>query len=487
MSCIDPLYRYASTLRRGAAWTVHRHAAPLVYRHAAPPVCCTPVVDANTDYSTSFNKYRYRSDSAYRSDYRHKYIFGTQTRLHSTSGTQRNTTGNKKYLYDLLGLSRNASKADIKRRYCELAKQHHPDVNHSDDAEEKMSELTSAYKVLIDDSKREQYDAFGDESDAGGGAWRNTTAKNLSSLFEELFSQKTDFTPRQRRGPDIQALLELSLEEAVFGCVRTVDLRDVDRPCSACDHTGSSTKAQPHTCNVCMGSGMMRTGTSNKNGRMQVNWFQLRPCTSCSGTGIEVKDPCRLCSGRGILRSASIEQQTVNIPKGVDSGMELRLQGRGHSGANGSPPGDLNLQVRVKPHSIFHRVGNDLHQMVGITLKQAAVGGTIQIAKLLPKGQYKGQSMRSPLNLPKEATPGATVRADDRDLPQGMRMFVTLKLLVPSEINAEQLSLLDKFQASSNDAETDRVLTREESLMNRGGVNEPHRRSWWSKLRTGWS
>jgi molecular chaperone DnaJ len=280
--------------------------------------------------------------------------------------------------YEVLGVSRTASDAEIKKAYRKQAMKYHPDRNAGDQAsEEQFKEVQQAYAVLSDANKRAAYDRFGHEGvnpGAGGGAGGfGGFGDVFDDLFENIFSggRSGGGRSRQERGSDLQLTIQLTLEEAAVGKQMEIKVpRHVN--CTVCEGSGAKKGSTPKTCEMCQGAG---------NVRIQQGFFSIQQaCPTCHGQGRVVVDRCLSCHGEGRVREEKL--LTVKIPVGVDNGDRVRLSGEGEAGAFGGPSGDLYVQISMKPHPIFHREGSDLRCEVPISFATAALGGSIEVPTL---------------------------------------------------------------------------------------------------------
>src|SRR5512143_471400 len=313
----------------------------------------------------------------------------------------------KRDYYDLLGISRNASEADIKKAFRKLARKYHPDVNPGSKTSEQMfKEINEAYEVLSDAKKKEQYDQFGHaafEQGFGQGAGPGqgqgfagfgrgadfSGAYGFEDIFGNIFGEKA----RQRgprKGEDVTYSVEVDLEDAIFGRTMQVDLRR-DVTCSTCGGSGSQPGTSPRTCPTCMGSGSVTQG----RGFMQMS----QTCPTCHGEGTINPNPCRICNGRGVVPQS--ERINVKIPPGVDNGSKVRVAGMGGPGEKGGPPGDVYIVTKVRPHPYFERKGDNLYSEAPVTVKEAALGDKIEIptvdglvALSVPAGVQTGQQLK---------------------------------------------------------------------------------------------
>jgi len=287
----------------------------------------------------------------------------------------------KRDYYEVLGVGRNASEAEIKKVYRRLAMKYHPDRNQGDaraEAEEQFKEAKEAYEVLSDARKRSAYDQFGhagvDPSAAGGGGFG--AGGGFRDIFEDMFGDifgtgMRGGRSRPYRGADLRYDLELSLEEAVFGTTSKIQVPTL-ATCGSCGGTGARKGTSPTTCGTCGGAGQVR---------IQQGFFTVQQtCPQCRGTGRVIRSPCEECRGTGRVRQH--KTLSVKIPPGVDTGDRIRLAAEGEGGENGGPPGDLYVQVAVREHPIFSREDNDLHCEVPISFGTAALGGELEVPTL---------------------------------------------------------------------------------------------------------
>ena len=348
----------------------------------------------------------------------------------------------KRDYYDVLGVERNASDAELKKSYRRLAMKYHPDRNTNDDssgAEDKFKEAKEAYEVLNDGQKRAAYDQFGHAglSGAAGGAGA-AGAGGFSDIFEDVFG---DIFGGGRggghghggvnRGSDSRYDLELSLEDAVAGT--TVKIRVPTRArCGTCSGSGAKKGSKPVTCETCAGHGQVR---------VQQGFFSIQQaCPKCSGKGTVISDPCGTCHGQGRVQES--KTLSVKIPPGVDEGDRIRLSGEGEAGEHGGPSGDLYVQVRVKPHTLFQRNNADLICEVPIDVVTASLGGEIEIPTL---------SGRVKLKVPVETQTGKVFRLRGKGArtvhsDKAGDLLCQVSVETPVKLTAEQKEILKHFQ-----------------------------------------
>ncbi|AGA91259.1 chaperone protein DnaJ [Thioflavicoccus mobilis 8321] len=304
----------------------------------------------------------------------------------------------KRDYYEVLGVQRNASEADIKKAYRRLAMKYHPDRNPNDkDSEQRFKEINEANEVLSDPKKRSAYDQFGHAGVGGAGGFGGPGdfggAGSFSDIFGDVFGDifgARGGGRRSNRGADLRYDLALTLEEAVAGKdvkIRIPTLVD----CQFCGGSGAKPGTKPKTCPTCSGSGQVR---------MQQGFFSIQQtCPQCRGTGQIVVEPCTHCHGAG--RVEERKTLSVKVPAGVDTGDRIRLAGEGERGEQGGPAGDLYVQIAVKDHPIFTRDGNDLYCEVPIGFATAALGGELEVPTLhgkvmlkIPHGTQTGKLFR---------------------------------------------------------------------------------------------
>ncbi len=363
-------------------------------------------------------------------------------------------TATKRDYYEVLGVSRGASEADIKKAFRKLARKYHPDVNPGDKtAEHKFKEINEAYEVLSDAKKRQQYDQFGHAAfEAGFGQGPSGTGPGFEGftqgaeyfrgggfedIFGNMFGEREARQRGPRRGEDITYTVEIDLEDAIFGKTMQVDLRR-DVTCSTCNGSGSQPGTSPRTCPTCMGSG------SVSQGRGFLSFAQ--PCPTCHGEGTINPNPCRTCGGSGVMPKS--ERINVKIPPGVDNGSKVRVAGMGGPGERGGAPGDVYIITRVRPHFYFERKGDNLYSEVSVSAREAALGDKIEIptvdgivALTITPGTQSGQQLK----LKGKGVPhlGGGGVGDH---------YVTIKVVTPtglSERGKELLRELDRLHPSN--------------------------------------
>jgi molecular chaperone DnaJ len=342
--------------------------------------------------------------------------------------------------YEVLGVTAEASDADLKKAFRALAMQYHPDRNPGDkQAEERFREASEAYAVLSDPDKRAHYDRFGVAPGAGsaGGGFES----GFGSLFEDIFENFLGGGGRGRRsratrGEDLQYELKITLEEAAAGLESKIEIPRL-QTCQTCTGTGTETGTRKVPCDACGGRGEVRMS----HGFLTV----ARPCPKCLGEGQINKTPCKRCRGEGRQRTETL--LSVKIPAGIDDGMQMRLSGEGSSGLNGGPPGDLYVLVHVREHPMFARNGGDLYCDLPVSFPQLALGAELEVPVL--GGTAK-------LKVPSGSQPGQVLRLRGRGMPRlrerghGDACY-RLLLEVPAKLNAAQREALEAFEAASKD------------------------------------
>jgi molecular chaperone DnaJ len=339
-------------------------------------------------------------------------------------------------LYDVLGVGPQASDDEIKRAYRKLARELHPDVNRDPEAERRFKEVSAAYQTLSDPARRRQYDLFG--SGQGGGVPDFFPFGDMGDIFDVFFGggvgsrRRSRRRTRTQRGEDLFLQLTLSFEEAAFGIQKEVSLDSLEA-CATCQGSGCEPGTHPSRCTRCGGTGEIQDVSRSVFGTVMT----ARPCTLCEGTGEEIAAPCKDCGGEG--RISKRQDLTVEIPAGVSDGMELRVSSGGQEGRQGGQPGDLYVALKVKPHPIFERRGQDLVCALPVPMTQAALGADIEIPTL------DGEPERVRVDPGTEA--GTVIRLRGRGVPHlGRRgrgdLYVTVLVETPKAGNREEESLL---------------------------------------------
>jgi molecular chaperone DnaJ len=342
----------------------------------------------------------------------------------------------KRDYYEILGVSRTASAAEIKKSYRRLAMKHHPDRNTEDaDASRRFREVREAYDVLNDPEKRAAYDQFGHAGVRGrSGGPGGFSAEGFSDIFGDVFGDIFGAGRRGRsqvfRGADLGYELRLDLEQAVAGDEIAIDV-PTQVSCDECDGSGGAPGSEPSQCPTCGGVGQVR---------MQQGFFSIQQtCPACKGAGQVITDPCKRCHGRG--RVAKTRKLSVKVPAGVDDGDRIRLSGEGEAGLNGGPPGDLYVEIRVNPHKLFSRNGSDLNCEVPVSFATVTLGGEVELPTLVGHVALK---------IPAGTQSGKVFRLRGKGLPalggygKGDEL-VTVVIEVPETLSERERELLEQL------------------------------------------
>jgi molecular chaperone DnaJ len=342
----------------------------------------------------------------------------------------------KRDYYEVLGINRGASQEEIKRSYRRLARQYHPDVNKSPEAEARFKEINEAYQVLSDEQKKSMYDRFGHAGVQGRGFDTDFGFPDISDIFDDLFGgfggMRTRASARRgpRRGADLRYDLSLSFEEAIFGCEKTLGVARLE-PCPRCSGVGAEPGTSPIRCPQCNGTGEVR--------RVLGPLVSVTPCPRCRGEGEIVTTLCSECKGEKQVRRTRNLQ--IKVPAGVDDGTQIRLSGEGELGSRGGPPGDLYLFLSVKPHRYFRRKGSDLYLDLSINITQAALGDEVKTPTL--EGEED-------LTIPAGTQSGDTFRIRGKGVPRLRRngrgdLLVTVLVRTPVNLTEKQKTLLQEL------------------------------------------
>lgn len=367
----------------------------------------------------------------------------------------------KRDYYETLGVSKQASEQELKKAYRRIAMKFHPDRNPDDEgAEDKFKEASEAYEVLSDSNKRASYDQFGHAGVEGAGGMGGAGAGgfgNFSDIFGDVFGDIFGGAGgRGRGGPargaDLRYTLELSLEDAVRGTTVKIEVPTLVS-CDLCNGSGAKSGSRPSPCTTCGGIGQVR---------MQQGFFSVQQtCPTCRGRGSVITDPCGKCHGQG--RVEETKTLSVKVPPGVDSGDRIRLGGEGEAGMEGGPPGDLYVQVAVKPHEIFEREGKNLYCEVPTAFVEAALGGELEVPTL--DGRVK-------LKVPPETQTGKLFRLRSKGVTPvrgGATGDLMCRVVVETPVNlsSKQKELLREFSESMSDKK-----------------NSPRQNSWFEGMKS---
>ncbi len=370
--------------------------------------------------------------------------------------------------YDILGVSRDASQEEIKKAYRRLAREYHPDANPDDpQAEEKFKRVNKAYRVLSDPDKRAQYDQFGhtaDDFQAGQGDFGDFSGfrgfedmGGFEDIFDTIFGGarrgRRERRDRPRKGRDLQTTIEIEFQEAFDGTVKTLRIPRRES-CPTCGGSGAKPGTSPRTCPDCNGTGEVRSRRSTAFGQ----FVSVQTCRRCGGKGEIIDEVCPECRGRGhVRRRREIE---IDVPAGVKDGTRLRMPGEGEPGENGGRPGDLYVQVRVRPHEVFEREGDDLKMSKKIGVAQAALGTEVEVPT--PEGE------EVTLEVPAGTQDGKILRLRGKGMPRVRGrgrgdLNVQVKVKIPEKLSKEEKELFAKLA----EIRDEKVVPEDDDLLNR--------------------
>jgi len=347
--------------------------------------------------------------------------------------------------YKILGVDKNATKAEIKRAYKRLAKKYHPDLNEGEESAEKFKEINEAASILGDDTKKANYDRFGTtEGTAGfeGFDFRDFMSDigdfgfDFDNIFDTFFGggRKRAST----RGSDLVYELEITLEDAYHGAKREITFPRLEK-CAKCNGTGAESKTDIERCNECNGSGYARRTQRTPFGIFSTT----TTCSKCKGRGEYIKNECSVCDGTGVVKKT--RKIEIDIPKGAEGGLKLRISGEGQAGEKGAPPGDLYVVLYQKRHKTFQRDGNDIYLEIPISFAKAALGGTIEVPTIEGKATLK---------IPPGTQTDTIFRMKSKGIPS-LRGYGTgnqnVKVIVdvPKKLSKKQKELLKEFEKES--------------------------------------
>ncbi|TVR69214.1 MAG: molecular chaperone DnaJ [Sphaerobacteraceae bacterium] len=352
--------------------------------------------------------------------------------------------------YEVLGVSRSASRDEIRKSYRRLAREFHPDINKADDAEDRFKEINEAYEVLGDDEQRQVYDRFGHagvngQSNGGGRAQDPFGFGGGGSPFGDIFETFFGGSSRGRgrrapsRGADLETSMEIDFEEAVFGVDREIEIQRLEE-CDDCGGSGARDGSEPATCPECNGAGETRRVQQTLLGQ----FMTAAPCNRCSGQGTVISNPCFTCQGTGRMRKN--RSLVVSVPAGIDGESTLRLSGQGEQMPNGVP-GNLFVRIRVRPHEFFKRDGQNILLDVPANIAQAILGTEIEVPTV------DGTVM---MDVPAGTQPGQQFRLRGKGVPDvrtGVRgdQIVTMRVVMPTELTSRQRELFEELAESLNE------------------------------------
>ncbi|MFQ5861403.1 MAG: molecular chaperone DnaJ [Dehalococcoidia bacterium] len=346
----------------------------------------------------------------------------------------------KRDYYEVLNVPRNASEEEIKKAFRKLAMEYHPDRNKKPKAEERFKEIYEAYQVLSDPQRRSRYDRFGHAGIATDGGFARDFEGfdifgGLGDIFESFFGEAaTRFRHTSRRGEDLHTQVTISLEDAVFGAERELEVTRTEA-CEHCRGKGMEPGSGSVTCSTCRGAGQVKRSQRSIFGQ----FVQVTTCPTCGGKGSMITQPCTVCHSGGYQRRK--RKLRVSIPVGVEDGTQIRLAGEGNAGSNGGPAGNLYLTVSIQPHPLFQRRGKDLVYELPIHFVHAALGHLVEVPTL--EGQER-------LTIPPGTQAGKVFKLHGRGVPslhsnRRGNLLVLVRVVVPTKLNAYQRRLLEEF------------------------------------------
>ena len=348
----------------------------------------------------------------------------------------------KRDYYEVLGVPRDADDTTIKSAYRRLARQFHPDVNKSADAEDRFKEVNEAYEALSDAEKRQMYDRYGHAASQGGFGQGPMSGGfgGFGDIFEEFFGGFTGGRTAPRgpaRGNDLRFDLELDFNEAVFGAEKEIEIQRMEI-CATCQGSGAEPGTQPVRCPQCNGTGEVRRAQQTILGQ----FVSVTTCPRCNGEREIVNTPCTTCKGQKRVRTT--RKISVTIPAGVDDGVRIRLAGEGEPGERGGPPGSLYVVLRVKPHPLFQRSESDILLELPINIVQAALGAEVEVPTI--DGAAK-------LDIPAGTQHGAIFRMRGKGVPvlrsnRRGDQVISVRVVVPDKLNEKQRKLLQELGES---------------------------------------
>ena len=355
----------------------------------------------------------------------------------------------KRDYYEVLGVSKGATDAEIKKAYRKLAKQYHPDLHPNDkEAEAKFKEISEAYEVLGDENKRAKYDRFGhagfDASSGAGYGGAGGFDVDLGDIFESMFGgsgfggfgQGARNSNRQSKGENVYVGVTISFLEACSGVEKTVKIKKMDS-CKVCGGTGAASSDSVKTCPSCGGSGQVKTTQRTPFGVMS----SIRTCSKCNGKGKIISSPCTNCFGTGVKMTE--KEIKVNLPAGIDDGQTLVVSGQGNAGLNGGLAGDVHIAVTVRPDPIFKRNGFDILCSIPITYAQAVLGAEVVVPTIEGKVKY---------SIPEGTQPGTVFRLKGKGIKRLNSygkgdMLITTTVEIPRNLTSAQKKYISDFDA----------------------------------------
>ena len=350
-------------------------------------------------------------------------------------------TTQKRDYYEVLGLPRTASDEEVRKAFRKLALEYHPDRNRSPDATERFKEVNEAYQVLTDAEKRARYDRMGHAGvnmNGGAGFEGFTDFGGFGDIFEAFFGGGARTRSTARRGADLRITLMLAFEEAAFGVEKEREIRRTE-VCRRCMGTRSEPDTSPVTCLNCSGTGEVRRAAQSIFGQ----FMQVSTCGRCGGEGRVVSDPCGKCGGSGT--ESRKRKIAISVPAGIETGTQIRLSGEGEAGVGGGGPGDLYAAIRVRPHPLFERSGNDVLASLHVNIAQATLGTSVEVPTLDGERELK---------VPAGSQTGDVLRLDGMGIPHLGREnrrgshLVTVVVDVPRSLTERQRELIEELAES---------------------------------------
>lgn len=355
----------------------------------------------------------------------------------------------KRDYYEVLGVNKGASGDELKKAYRKEAKKYHPDLHPGDkEAEAKFKEVNEAYEVLSDPDKKARYDQYGHAGvdpnfGAGGGSPFGGGFGDFGDIFGDIFGNfgfgggGSARRNGPKRGRDIHKTIEVTFEEAAFGCKKTLTIDKLEN-CKTCSGTGAKPGTSPKTCTKCGGSGQVTTQTRTPIGYIR----NVTTCPACGGEGHVIDTPCSDCGGKGKVKARKTIE--INIPEGINEGQTLQIGGAGEPGEKGGPSGNLLVTIRIKKHEIFVRRENDVYITIPITFVQAALGASIKVPTISGVVEY---------DIPAETQSGSTFRLRGKGIPylHGKTrgdQYVTVEVETPKNLSHRQKELLREFDGT---------------------------------------
>ncbi|WP_077596519.1 molecular chaperone DnaJ [Oceanobacillus kimchii] len=356
----------------------------------------------------------------------------------------------KRDYYEILGIDKSASQDEIKKSYRKLARKYHPDVNKEEGAADKFKEVKEAYEVLSDDQKRAQYDQFGHSGPQsqgfggfGGGA---QDFGGFGDIFDMFFGgggrSRDPNAPQQ--GNDLQYTMILNFEEAIFGKETDIEIPK-EESCDTCNGSGAKPGTKPQTCSHCNGAGQLNQEQNTPFGRV----VNRRVCNYCQGSGKIIPEKCNTCGGSGKIQKK--KKIHITIPAGIDEGQQIRVAGKGESGINGGPAGDLFVVIKVRPHDFFVREGDHIFCELPLTYAQAALGDELEVPTVHGKVKVK---------VPAGTQTGKTFRLKGKGAPNVRGkghgdQHIKIKVMTPTNLSEKQKELLREFNELGGNESTD--------------------------------